>query len=465
MTASAREALWIPLLTRMSAEVSEWLVWKGVEAALQGTDDVDAVAPRAAWPRVTAVFSEWAREHGFPLAVCTHVPWTLNLVALVDDGRNLLQMEVKDRSSFRGSVQFTARDLVPLAINDPRGFRVLRPGGEGVLKMTLHGLRRGGLPAEEALAEHDVAGLLRSDPEGVAAAAKVFGSAARHVVAAADALAAGGWDQPALHAVEQRAARRAAFQPSVGLRRVWFRSVVRPRCELLQTIYGGRRIDGDPAAWLARVGRTHRTRGGAVVGRFVVVIGPDGVGKTSVARALLVHHDGPTGYVYFRPPVSGSLPPLPPTGPRPRGEKFPAPEPRVLGWLRLVKNLVWFWVGYLRTIRPLVRAGGLVVGDRWGYGYVVQPGPLRFFGPDSLGRVAIRLLPRPDLVVNLAAPAPLIVSRKDELTEAQAAAELEVCAGLPLPVLETFDATGSIDDVTRRVVQRLERLSPSRGRR
>ena len=462
MTASAREELWVPLLRTMSAEVPEWLVWKGVDAALHGTDDVDAVAPRSAWARVTSVFTQWAGEHGYPVAVCTHVPWTLNLVALVDDGRNLLQMEVKDRSSFRGSVQFKAAGLVPLAIDDPRGFRVLRPGAEGVLKMTLHGLRRGGLPNGEALAEHDVAGLLRSDPEGAAAAAHVYGSAARHVAAATQALVAGGWDQPALHAVEQRATRRALWQPQVGARRVWFRSVVRPRCELLQTIYGGRRIEGNPSAWLARISRTHSTRGGRTSGpgRFVVVVGPDGVGKTSIARALLEQHDGPTGYVYFRPPVSGDLPALPPTGPRPRGDKFPTSEPRVLGWLRLAKNLVWFWVGYLRTVRPLVRAGGLVVGDRWGYGYVVQPGPLRFFGPDSLARKAIQLLPRPDLVVNLAAPPDLIVARKDELTEAQAAAELEVCRGLPLPMLETFDATGSVRDVTQRVVEHLDSLNP-----
>lgn len=461
-----REALWLPLLRRVSDEVPGWLVWKGVDAALQGTDDVDAVTPRGDWPTLTRVFTEWAREQGFPIAVCTHVPWTLNLVALVEDGRNLLQMEVKDRSSFRGSVQFTARQLLPQAVDDPRGFRVLRPGAEGLLKMTLHGLRRGGLPNQEALAEHDVAGMLRSDPDGVAPAARLFGSAAPHVQAAAEALVSGGWDQQALLAVEQRAARRALLSPQVGMRRIWFRSVVRPRCELLQTIYGGRRIQGDPDAWLSRIGRTHRTSGGAPrQGHFVVIVGPDGVGKTSVARALLEGHDGPTGYVYFRPPVRGQLQALPPAGPRPRGDKSPPGQPQIFGWLRLLKSLAWFWAGYLRTVRPVVRAGGLVIGDRWGYGYVVQPGPLRFYGPAWLARAGIRLLPRADLVVNLAAPPDVVVARKDELTAAEVAAELEVCRNLPLPRLETFDATGAVEQVGARVAERLERLSPSRGRR
>ena len=456
-----REQLWLPLLQRVTDEVPDWLVWKGADAALTGTDDIDAVCPRASWPAVERVFADWAHDAGYAMAVCTHVPWTLNLVALVEDGRALLQMEVKDRSSFRGSIQFTARRLQPLAIFDPGGFRKLRPGAEGVLKMTLHGLRRGGYPQTEELAAHDVAGLIRSDPQGVDGAARVFGGAAAAVRTAARALADGSWDRPAMQVIERKAALRAVLQPQVAAQRVWFRSVTRPRCALLQTVYAGRRIAGDPQAWLAEVARSHRVAGRrSLAGRFVVVVGPDGVGKTTVARALLERHDGPTGYVYFRPPLTGSLPAFPPTGPRPRGNKNPASEAPVKGWLRLAKNIVWFWIGYLATVRPVLRAGGAIVGDRWGYGYVIQPGPLRFFGPAWLAHLGVRALPPPDLVVNLSAPPDVVVARKDELTAAEVAAELEVCRHLAVKRLETFDATGSAASIAEEIVERIGRLSP-----
>jgi len=41
-----------------------------------------------------------------------------------------------------------------------------------------------------------------------------------------------------------------------------------------------------------------------------------------------------------------------------------------------------------------------VVADRWIYGYVVQPAALRFYGPSWLALAALRVLPRPNLVVS-----------------------------------------------------------------
>lgn len=184
-------------------------------------------------------------------------------------------------------------------------------------------------------------------------------------------------------------------------------------------------------------------------GRFVAVVGPDGVGKSTLARVLLQQWPGTTAYVHFRPPLRGSLAALPPEVPVPGPPKGPREGNRPLGWLRLARSLAAFWLGYLRHVRPAVRRGGLVVADRWVYGYLGQPHALKFYGPPALARACLRLMPRPHLVVNLSAPADVVLRRKQELSRAEVELELATWAALPVSVLQTYsavDAPGRIAD-------------------
>ena len=100
---------------------------------------------------------------------------------------------------------------------------------------------------------------------------------------------------------------------------------------------------------------------GGTGGRFVVIVGPDGVGKSTVARVLLRTVDQPTGYFHFRPPMSRDLPAGPPEEMDPAIDKGSPGGSMVMGWVRLLRNLVRFWVGYLVSVRPAVRSGSLVV--------------------------------------------------------------------------------------------------------
>ena len=157
-------------------------------------------------------------------------------------------------------------------------------------------------------------------------------------------------------------------------------------------------------------------------GRFVVLVGPDGVGKTSVARALLDHYRGPAAYFHFLPPFDGQWPTPGPTS-------VPLPKPReggsvMLGSIRLLRNAVRCWIRYLKSVRPALKRSFLIVGDRWMYGYLVQPDAMKFHGPDLLLRAVMRLLPRPHLIVNLTAPPHVIRARKQELTLSQIEHEL-----------------------------------------
>jgi thymidylate kinase len=175
-------------------------------------------------------------------------------------------------------------------------------------------------------------------------------------------------------------------------------------------------------------------------GRFVVLVGPDGVGKTTVARALIARHSGPAAYFHFLPPLRGPLSqsPGPATTPPPKAASGGWP---VLGWIRLFKNAARCWVGYLATIRPALNQSWLIIGDRWMYGYIVQPVALRFHGPDVLARAVLRLLPRPHLIVNLAAPPHVIRERKQELTLSQIEQELLAWSSLRGSNVHTLDAT------------------------
>jgi thymidylate kinase len=124
----------------------------------------------------------------------------------------------------------------------------------------------------------------------------------------------------------------------------------------------------------------------------------------------------------------------------------------MLGWIRIVRNAVRCWLGYVNSVRPALKRGLLVVGDRWMYGYVVQPDAMKFHGPDRLARAVLRLLPRPHLIVNLTAPPYVIRERKQELTLSQIEQELLAWSSLRMPNVKTVDATRSPQDIALEIL-------------
>jgi hypothetical protein len=263
-TTGPRAELWLPLLRRLTEQTPYWAVWKNADSALLGTGDVDSVAARRAWPMIEREFHAWAQQRDLgPSFSCRHIPRTVNHFVLPSGGPDLLQLEVKAGATFRGSVQFHAVDVLALSQIDERGFRELRPGAEGLLKLVLNGMHRGGRPDWDGIADKHVLELLESDWEGAERMAARLGPGAGAVLRAANAARRGDWDRRAMLELEAWAAAKSVVQPHVIAERVWFRLVRKPRCPVLRTVYQhGRRVpDADPMAWLRTVGEGHHVRG------------------------------------------------------------------------------------------------------------------------------------------------------------------------------------------------------------
>lgn len=258
--APERTDLWLPFLRQLTEQYPGWAVWKNVESALAGTGDVDSFAPPSVWPAIQRTFESWVAERGDlgPVIVCRHIPQGPHFITLQEGSPYIVQLDVKVRGTFRGSTLIDAWDLQRLSEIDPRGFRRVRPGVEGVIKLCLNGVRRGGRPNLEALREKRVADLLSSDPEGVDAGAELLGWAADALRRGAAAVVDGTWDQRSMRIVDTWSLARSLGEPRVAVSRLWFLYYRAPRCPVVSLIRDHeRRVPDDREAWLRSVAEGH----------------------------------------------------------------------------------------------------------------------------------------------------------------------------------------------------------------
>ncbi len=188
-------------------------------------------------------------------------------------------------------------------------------------------------------------------------------------------------------------------------------------------------------------------------GAFLVVVGPDGVGKTALARAVIAQVGSRGRYFHFIPSPLHTLQQSPPDDAS-LVDKNREVGSRMLGLLRIGRNLVRAWISYVLAVRPAVRAGSVVVGDRWLYGYAAQPLALKFHGPEWVARLMLRLMPQPDLVVVLEAPAEVIRERKATLSVAEIEAERRQWARIRGRTL-TIDATRPIEELAEETLNQI----------
>ena len=163
------------------------------------------------------------------------------------------------------------------------------------------------------------------------------------------------------------------------------------------------------AANLARLGR----RWWRPTGLFLVMLGPDGAGKSSLGDRLL-EAIGPAFRRYKRL-HSGPL--VWPS--REQLVSDPHGRPSYPVWssvARLFAHLADHQLGYWFKIRPVLARSGLVLFDRFFLDRLVDARRYRYGGPRWLVRALCRLVPQPDLLLVLDAPEEVILSRKQEIS-------------------------------------------------
>ncbi len=252
--------LWLSLLAQLTSAIPDWSAMKGVSSALAGTGDVDSIAPVSAWGPVKDIFHGWANAEGLgPVVFCPHAPYLLHIVAVSDARPEVFELDVNSRKIFFGSTLFRPPDVAGLAVMDPLGFRRLRPGAEGVLKLIQNGSTRTAKPIREGLEAKKVTELLESDPEGAHLFARQFRSGTSTMVKAVDAVIAGKWDRPSLAFAKLTCVARAPREPDAVVARVRFRWQ-RNHCPVLRTVVSGHRRVDSPSTWLREVAQYHEVR-------------------------------------------------------------------------------------------------------------------------------------------------------------------------------------------------------------
>jgi thymidylate kinase len=154
------------------------------------------------------------------------------------------------------------------------------------------------------------------------------------------------------------------------------------------------------------------------LGILVSVLGPDGVGKSTVLEGLAAEFIVPLrrrSLFHWRPQVlakrKDNRPVTDPHGQSPRGS--------LASMAYLSVFFADCWAGYLFVIKPRLVRASFVQFDRYFHDVLVDPRRYRYGGPQWFAKLLCRLLPEPDLVILLDANEDLILSRKTELTRAE----------------------------------------------
>ena len=153
-------------------------------------------------------------------------------------------------------------------------------------------------------------------------------------------------------------------------------------------------------------------------GVFIVCIGPDGSGKSSVADRVIKRLEttfkaDKTHHYHWKPLTSqrskaGISPVDNPHGPPTRGT--------LASTIYLFYHAFEFILGGILRLKPVLFRNGMVIVDRYFYDIMVDPKRYRLNAPAWLSFLLSKIILKPDLVICLDAPAKIFYERKQEVS-------------------------------------------------